>query len=190
VTASKPGFIDVSFGAKRPGRPGTPIQLLEGQRVEKVTIAIPRGGVITGVVVDENGEPAPGTQVRAMRFVMRTGERTLAFGGQDQTDDRRQYRIYGKPPGEYIVSAITRNMNPATDMRQLLVSQAEVLQNAIAGAAPVGRGGPFAAGNLGMVVSSPAAQDAITQLAQQLGIPDDGPAVAYAPIYYPGSASP
>src|SRR5690606_34942098 len=62
VTASKPGFIDVSFGAKRPGRPGTPIQLLEGQRVEKVTIAIPRGGVITGVVVDENGEPAPGTQ--------------------------------------------------------------------------------------------------------------------------------
>jgi hypothetical protein len=189
VTASKPGYVDVAYGAKRPGRPGTPIQLADAQRVDKLTIAIPRGGVITGVVVDENGEPAPGTQVRAMRYVLRTGERSLAFSGQDQTDDRGQYRIYGQQPGDYVLSAIPRNLNPATDMRQLIMSQAAALQSSLGQAAPGGRGGPMI-GNLGSIANSPAAQQAMTELAQQLGLPEGTQSVAYAPVYYPGTASP
>jgi hypothetical protein len=189
MTASKPGYVDVAYGAKRPGRPGTPVQLADGQRVDKLTIVIPRGGVITGVVVDENGEPAPGTQVRAMRYVMRTGERALTFSGQDQTDDRGQYRIFGQQPGDYVLSAVPRNLNPATDMRQLIMSQAAALQSTLGQSAQSGRGAAMI-GNLGAMANSPGAQQAMAELAQQLGIPEAAGSVAYAPVYYPGTASP
>ena len=189
LSVSKPGHVSTSYGAKRPGRPGTPIQLADGQRLEKLSIALPRGGVITGVVVDEHGEPAPGTQVRALRYVLQTGERTLSFSGQDVTDDRGIYRIYSLQPGEYVLSAVPRNLNPATDMRQLIMSQASALQDSLGQMSGGGRAG-FVLGNLGAMAGSPGAQQAIDQLAQQLGIPDGAPSAAYAPVYYPGTATP
>ena len=67
MTASKAGYVNITYGAKRPGRPGTPIQLADGQKLEKANISLPKGSVVTGIVVDENGEPSPGTQVRVMR---------------------------------------------------------------------------------------------------------------------------
>jgi protocatechuate 3,4-dioxygenase beta subunit len=189
LTATKPGHVNVSYGAKRPGRPGTPIQLADGQRLEKLSIALPRGAVITGVVVDEHGEPAPGTQVRALRYVMQTGERALNFSGQDLTDDRGTYRIHSLQPGEYVLSAIPRNLNPATDMRQLIMSQAAVLQESLGQMSGGGRAG-FVLGNLGAIAGSPGAQQAMDQLAQQLGIAEGQQAAAYAPVYYPGTATP
>ena len=189
LTVNKAGHVSVSYGAKRPGRPGTPIQLADGQRVEKLSIGLPRGGVITGVVVDEHGEPAPNTQVRALRYVLQTGERTLNFSGQDMTDDRGIYRIYSLQPGEYVLSAIPRNLNPATDMRQLIMSQATALQESL-GQMPSGGRAGFVLGNLGAIAGSPGAQQAIDQLAQQLGIPEASQSAAYAPVYYPGTATP
>jgi hypothetical protein len=56
LRASKAGYVDVPFGAKRPGRPGTPIQLVDKQKLENANIALPKGAVITGVVIDESGE--------------------------------------------------------------------------------------------------------------------------------------
>src|SRR4029453_7514064 len=126
MTASKAGYVNITYGAKRPGRPGTPIQLADGQKLEKATSSLPKGSVVTGVVVDENGEPSPGTQVRVMRYVMRTGEKTLEQSGQDQTDDRGIYRVYGLQPGDYIVSASPRNMNIG-DVRQTVMAEIEAV---------------------------------------------------------------
>ncbi len=184
LSVNKAGHVTTSFGAKRPGRPGTPIQLADGQRIEKLSIALPRGGVITGVVVDEHGEPAPSTQVRALRYVLQTGERTLSFAGQDMTDDRGIYRIYSLQPGEYVLSAVPRNLNPATDMRQLIMSQAAALQDSLGQMPGAGRAG-FVLGNLGAIAGSPGAQQAIDQLAQQLGVPEGSQAAAYAPGVLP-----
>jgi protocatechuate 3,4-dioxygenase beta subunit len=189
LSASKAGHVTTSYGAKRPGRPGTPIQLVDGQKIDKLAIALPRGSVITGVVVDEHGEPAPNTQVRALRYVMQTGERTLTFAGQDMTDDRGVYRIFSLQPGDYVLSAIPRNLNPVTDMRQLIMSQAAAFQEAV-GQMPAGGSAGFMLGNIGAMASSPGAQQAIDQLAQQLGLPEAPQAAAYAPVYYPGTATP
>jgi hypothetical protein len=190
LTASKAGYVDVAYGAKRPGRPGTPIQLAEGQKVQKLAIALPRGGVITGVVVDENGDPSPGTQVRALRVVMRTGEKSLQQVGQDQTDDRGVYRIFQLQPGDYVVSAAPRNMNPLNDVRDLFVSQAAVIQQNLSQSG--GAGGLGAdLGNLVGLANSPAAQQAMDRLAalQQLAA-EPQQSVAYAPVYYPGTTAP
>jgi hypothetical protein len=139
------------------------------------------------VVVNEHGEPAPGTQVRALRYAMQTGERSLSFAGQDVTDDRGIYRIYSLQPGDYVLSAVPRNLNPATDLRQLLMSQASALQESL-GQMP-GRGGVML-GNLTAMANAPGAQQAIQQLAEQLGIPEGSQSAAYAPVYYPGTATP
>ena len=110
LSASKPGHIGGSYGQRQPGRPGTPIQLADGQRLQ-VQLQIVRGGVITGTVLDEHGEGIPGTPVRALRYVMQSGTRTLQAAGAGQTDDRGVYRIFGLQAGDYVVFATPRNNN-------------------------------------------------------------------------------
>jgi hypothetical protein len=185
ITASKSGFVDISFGAKRAGRPGTPVQLADGQTLERLTLAMPRGSVLTGVVVDEHGEPSAGTQVRALRYVMQTGERRLQMAGQDQTDDRGMYRIFQLQPGEYIINAVPRNVG-ANDMRQVLAAEvANLTQQLQASGGEVSAAfASAAAGRGGEIVTR------IAQLQQQMVTSEQEQSTAYAPVYFPGTASP
>src|SRR5262249_42950366 len=111
ISASKPGYLESIFGQKRAGsgRPGTPVQLAAGQKLDHLSLQIPRGGVITGTILDEQGDPAFGVNVRALRYAMRTGERVLQSAAGAQTDDRGIYRITGLLPGEYVISATSRD---------------------------------------------------------------------------------
>ena len=112
VTAMKGGFVQGQFGQRRPGEPGTPIDLSEGQTAEKVNFVLSRGSVIAGRVVDDGGEPVSGTTVAAMRYQFMSGSRRLVPGGgegsTDRTDDQGNYRLFGLPPGDYYVSANNR----------------------------------------------------------------------------------
>jgi hypothetical protein len=64
-----------------------------------------RGGVITGHVADEDGQPLAQAVVTVHRQVYVQGERQLVPAGIDQSDDRGQYRVFGLAPGDYFVSA-------------------------------------------------------------------------------------
>lgn len=108
VVASKTGFVDVTFGQRRPLRPGTPIELADGQEIRNVSFSLPRGSVVTGTVLDEDGEPLARAGVTVMRYQYQNGQRELVRAGTDQTDDRGMYRVYGLPPGDYYVSAVSR----------------------------------------------------------------------------------
>lgn len=183
LTATKSGYVSGAYGAKRAGRPGTPIQLTDGQELTGLTVPMPRGGVITGIVVDEYGEPAPGTPVRALRYVMQTGERRLQQAGQDQADDRGMYRIFQLQPGEYIVNAVPRNQNES-DIREFITTQiSSLVQQAqaeginVTALANAAGGGPAIAGRIG-------------QLQQQLAEYESDRPTAYAPVYYPGTTTP
>ena len=136
LSASKPGYVNATYGQKKPGRPGTPIQLADGQKLTNLKMPLPKGGVLTGIVLDENGEPTPGTQVTAFRYEMRTGERRLAQAGNDQTDDRGMYRIYGLLPGDYVVRATPRNR--LNDLVQVVQDVAQAMQGRGGGAGAVG----------------------------------------------------
>jgi uncharacterized protein (DUF2141 family) len=183
LTASKAGYVNMTYGAKQAGRAGTPIQLIEGQKIDKATITLPRGSVVTGYVVDDHGEPAPGTQVRVMRFMMRTGERALQSAGTDLTDDRGLYRIYGLQPGDYVVSAMPRNQSIGA-VREVVMAEVEALmqQAQAMGVGGGGRGGvALGGGGRGQDLMNRAA--ALQAQLEQ----DDAQAVAYAPVYYPGT---
>jgi hypothetical protein len=106
VSVSKGGFVDVSYGQKRPFEAGKTLDLAEGQVIEKVDVSLPRAGVITGQVLDEFGEPVTGARVTAMRYRYIGGQRRLfPMGPGDATDDIGQYRLHGLSPGEYFVCA-------------------------------------------------------------------------------------
>jgi protocatechuate 3,4-dioxygenase beta subunit len=205
LSASKPGYVNVTYGARRAGRPGTPIQLADGQKMQKAVISLPKGSVVTGVVIDESGEPSPGTQVRVMRAVMRTGEKTYEQAGQDQTDDRGIYRIYGLQPGDYIVNAMPRNSNVG-DMQFALRAEIEALMQQVqainaagggrggdgGGGGRAGRGGPPDPAMLGGGRGGGRGQALLDQAAalQQQLQQQPEQATAYAPVFYPGTTVP
>ena len=107
ISVTKDAWVPISYGAKRPMRPGSTIPLADGQKAE-IVVKMLRGSVLTGVVLDHANQPAAQTTVSAMRYVMQHGERRLAPAGTGGlTDDRGVYRIYSLPPGDYFVRAAT-----------------------------------------------------------------------------------
>ena len=120
LTASKGGFVTLQYGQRRPSESGTPLEIRDGQVLEKVVIGLPRGSVIGGRITDEFGEPIANAVVSAMRYGYSGGTRRLMTppGGnsRDTTDDQGQFRLFGLAPGEYVISAMLRVGGPeATD---------------------------------------------------------------------------
>jgi len=115
LSVSKAGYLKIEYGQKRPFERGKTLDLRSGQLLDKIDIALPRAGAITGRVFDEFGDPAATVFVRALRQRYVDGRRELtplaealeglANGGGDITDDLGQFRIYGLAPGDYFVSA-------------------------------------------------------------------------------------
>jgi hypothetical protein len=159
VTASKNGFVDAVFGQRRPLQPGTPVQLADAQEASNVDLRLTRGGVVTGRVVDEDGEPLARAMVTVQRYQYVRGERQLSPAGGDQTDDRGQYRVFALAPGDYYVSATANGLG---------LGVGRGLQQLAAGIAALG-GGRGGRGGLGV-----------------FGATDPPEPTGYAPTYYPG----
>ena len=83
MTASKGGYAMVNYGQRRPMQPGRTLDLADGQTLE-LDFNLPRGGVISGRLTDEFGEPAIGMRVSAARW--------LYYEWQAATDTRRRHR--------------------------------------------------------------------------------------------------
>jgi len=175
VSATKSGYVSVTYGQRRPGRSGTAIQLADGQKVQ-IRLQLPRGGVISGTVLDEHGEAIPGTQVRVLRYSTATGERTLQQSGNGSTDDRGIYRVYGLQPGEYVVCAVPRNTSTAASAVERLVVVKAQLTELQAQSDPEARA---------------RAQEmaAILPTLQAEAAAANGPVNGYAPVYFPGTTS-
>ena len=113
LNASKGSFVQLQYGQARPFEPGKPLELANGQTVERVDFNLPRGGIIAGRIVDEFGEPTSDVQVMAMRYQYIQGRRQLSPAGRPaMTNDIGEYRVFALPPGQYFVSATLRGMNP------------------------------------------------------------------------------
>ena len=112
ISVTKGGYVTLNYGQRRPFEAGQQVDLAAGQSIEKLEVLLPRGGVITGRIQDEFGEPFAGIRVATMRSRYVNGQRRLvAVGPTDTTDDIGQYRLHGLSPGEYFVSATNANVS-------------------------------------------------------------------------------
>lgn len=110
LTATKGSYVSLQYGQLRPLEPGKPIDILDGQLVEKVDFTLPRGAVITGRILDEFGEPITDVQVSAQRYqYMSNGRRLVSSGRSVATNDIGEFRLFALPPGDYYLSATLRS---------------------------------------------------------------------------------
>jgi hypothetical protein len=104
--------VKVESGAFVPDKQGggnyRSVVLDDNEEANNIDLSVVRGGVITGRVADSQGRPVIARQVR-LQIVNEQGQKrdhTAQFGfNMYSTDDRGVYRLFGLPPGRYIVSS-------------------------------------------------------------------------------------
>ena len=90
VAASRAGFLRLQYGQSRPAESGRPLQLADGQTLDRIDFALPRMSVISGRITDEIGEPLAGVTVFPMQArYFRGRKRMVPSGGVGmvRTDD-------------------------------------------------------------------------------------------------------
>lgn len=95
--------------------PGRTVRLKDGERamVEDLTLAPP--SILSGVVVDEDGEPVEGVQMQMLARRV-SGEEVIFVGmGSTATDDRGRFRIATAQTGAVVLSA--RSFTPMISTR-------------------------------------------------------------------------
>jgi hypothetical protein len=111
------GFFVESTAANTPfaARGEVPVTVTGGATPVAIpNVSMVQGGVITGKVVDPQGNPLPFIRVQALR----PGAGTLNSGAvpnvaNRMTDDRGEYRMFFVPPGEYLIQAQVQGGRPA-----------------------------------------------------------------------------
>ena len=94
------------------------ITVAPGEEIKDVDFALVPGGVITGRVLTPEGRPAIAERIAVTPLAQPDQNRsTLNLpGAMLETDDRGVYRIFGLPPGRYLVSAGTAGQSVAADV--------------------------------------------------------------------------
>jgi hypothetical protein len=111
INAQKTGFAPSTDG-RLPN-----VEVAAGERREVTEIALQRGAAIVGRVLDENGEPAVGARVAALRRMPRNGRPAAAPAGMfismaanAESNDLGEFRLFGLAPGEYLVAATAASL--------------------------------------------------------------------------------
>ncbi len=111
LMASRNRYANAQYGERSPGTAGTTVTVVAKQHLKDLAIALLPAAVVTGRVVDEDGEPVPYAQVNVLKYRYIRGKRELvpAGGGVNMTNDLGEYRLFGIAPGKYYVSVSYRD---------------------------------------------------------------------------------
>jgi hypothetical protein len=116
LTAEKPAYIRMAYGATRFAQPGTPIVLGRDDHAGGYRIVTFKGGVLAGAITNASGTPVSGATVAALRRVV-ADDGTIAASPlapvsagdgatlTARTNGRGEFRLFGLPPGRYVLQA-------------------------------------------------------------------------------------
>jgi hypothetical protein len=105
VIAQRNGYVRQEVSPRGGARTAAPVVVAPGQAVTGVVIKLAPHGVVTGKVVDEDGEAVARVSVQVQRERWQRGVRQLVSVSNDHTNDLGEYRVAGLPAGRYVVSA-------------------------------------------------------------------------------------
>lgn len=128
--ASRTGYLRQSYSPKGDAkqRQITPLTLDPGQKLKEIVFKLMPQGVISGRVLDEDGDPLENAWVSVSSVRYSNGKRQITFKGSGRTNDNGECRMAGLSPGKYVISA-----GPLKGMYQSSVAERAV------GSAPVGQ---------------------------------------------------
>src|SRR3989442_4760325 len=104
LSAAKAGFAPTRYGARRTLDQPIRIDVADRALVDGIEIRMPKGGVITGRVVDDLGEPMMLVNVTAGRLGGTRGRGRVVPAGSSKTHDLGEEPINGPTPRSYILS--------------------------------------------------------------------------------------
>jgi protocatechuate 3,4-dioxygenase beta subunit len=98
LSAECVGFLDAENA-------GMELRLSAGDSVTGIEIKLVPQAVLSGRVLDEDGDPWPNANIALYHSVWSKGRRHLEFASSSEVDDRGEFRISGLSPGRYYVQA-------------------------------------------------------------------------------------
>ena len=121
IEIGKSGYLTPEFRGPSLIETARMVHIRPDARVHDIEVVLARGGAIVGAITDSAGEPFQGVLVRAMRL-RQVGARTVATaaGWPRLTDERGRYRIFGLPPGSYLIVASLNATEPTLDRRSVV----------------------------------------------------------------------
>jgi len=113
LQAQRAGFVPLVYGARSALVAGTPIVLSPDQHVTDLRLRLIPQGVITGRVLDEDGDPVADTPIWLFKMAYRGGRKqwTLWPGG-GVTSDTGEFRAANLEAGQYLVGVLPRAPGP------------------------------------------------------------------------------
>ena len=109
LKGKRTGYLEMSYGARRPNSDGILVQLDVGQAVKDLKFKLMPSAVIAGTVRDSDGEPLEDAHVILARFTYEYGSHGVEGLNSTHTDDRGEYRFSKLGPGKYYVGVEPRS---------------------------------------------------------------------------------
>jgi len=121
IEVGKSGYLTPEFRGPSLIETARMVHIRPDAREHDVEVVLAKGGALAGAITDSDGEPFQGVLVRAMRL-RQVGARTVATaaGWPRLTDERGRYRIFGLPPGSYLIVASLNATEPTLDRRSVV----------------------------------------------------------------------
>jgi hypothetical protein len=109
LRVTKNGYQSAVYGTEDPRRPPPAIQLAAGEVRNDIVLRMALPTSVSGLVLDETGEPLEGVQVMAMRQGWLRQKRQPLPGPSGISDSSGRWRIAGLVPGRYAFMASMSN---------------------------------------------------------------------------------
>jgi protocatechuate 3,4-dioxygenase beta subunit len=118
IQVARTGYVTTGYGRKTPSASRVTFELKGGQLLSGADVALLRGGVIAGTILDEAGEPMAGATVHVAR-VRYVEWQASAFSEEPVvTDDLGRFRAFDLQPGRfYMWATTTSSVLPARENR-------------------------------------------------------------------------
>ena len=110
LRAERTGYVSANYGARDAIRPGTAITLAPSQALKEIAFRLQPHAVLSGRILDEDGEPMANVQVQVLTPRYMQGKKQLMPLGSGSTNDLGEYRFSAWLPGKYYVSATYQSM--------------------------------------------------------------------------------
>ncbi len=109
LSGQRSGYLNTQYGSKGRAGSGTVLSLRPGQQITDINLTLKPQAVITGKVVDEDGDPVAGVMVQVLGEMWQRGKLRYFPRGAANTNDLGEFRSANLPPGKYYLCAQRMN---------------------------------------------------------------------------------
>ncbi|MCE5306483.1 MAG: carboxypeptidase-like regulatory domain-containing protein [Acidobacteriales bacterium] len=112
--ATHPRYARQMYGSRDGLMGGTRLAIAAGQELREIIFKLQPNSVISGKVVDEEGEPLKDVMVSALKSIYQRGRRQQVPVGTATTNDLGEFRVGNLAQGKYLVAAMMMKQGGGT----------------------------------------------------------------------------